>query len=130
MQRFRAEICRINFRGIPYPLGAPYTLFPFTGIYSSTSYSFSGPFQLHSQLIARSPCSEYSLQHILLSWLEAWLPPWHHFSSALLLQPSAIWTSRPDLHVASHLCMQLFSVVLWTSHKQHKGELFISEFDL
>ena len=125
MQWFRAEICKLTLEAFHIPRRLP------------TSFSLHRYLLLYLLLILWAISASQSVndqillllrifpQHILLSLVEAWLPPWHCFSSALLLQPSAIWTSRPDLHVSfTPVYATLFSSSLdisqaaqrWTFH--------------
>lgn len=124
MQWFRAEICKLTLEAfhIPQGLPTPFSLHRYLLLYLLLIlWAISASQSVNDQILLL----RIFPQHILLSLVEAWLPPWHRFSSALLLQPSAIWTSRPDLHVSvTPVYATLFSSSLdisqaaqrWTFH--------------
>lgn len=125
MQWFRAEICKLTLEAfhIPQRLPTSFALHRYLLLYLLLIlWAISASQSVNDQIL---PLFRIFPQHILLSLVEAWLPPWHCFCSALLLQPSAIWASRPDLHVGfAPVYATLFSSFLdisqapqtWTFH--------------
>lgn len=130
MQWFRAEICKLTLEAfhIPQRLTTSFYLHRYLLYLLLILLAISDSQSVNDQIL---PLLRIFPLYILLSLVEAWLIP--HGPASLLLYCFNLQQSEPRGQIfmrASHLCMQLFSVVLRTSHKPSKCELFISEFTI